>query len=285
MSITFADDHVVLSDAVIRVRAAGPAGAAPIVFLHGWPEDATAWDALIERAAGEYRCIAIDLPGIGGSRLRTPNGEKDYCARIMHELIGHLGLHEPTLVGHDAGGMIAFAYLRQFDDLRAAVIMDTVIPGVPPWEKVLANPYLWHFSFHSIPGLPERLVRSDIRAYFDYFYDAITARPEAITDTQRDAYVRSYSRPEALTQGFELYRALHHDARQNAADARPITTPMLYLRGEREGGVMADYETGFRGAGIQHLTTALIPGAGHFTAEEAPEETWNTIGDYLQRQA
>lgn len=272
---------VALRGAEVRVRTAGPSDAAPMLFLHGWPEDATAWDDLIALAAGDHHCVSIDLPGIGGSHLTAPNGDKAFLARIVHELIERLGLRGLTLVGHDVGGMIAFAYLRQFTDLRAAIVMDTVIPGIAPWEKVLANPYLWHFAFHSIPELPERLVRNDTRAYFDYFFDALCADPKAIPEAKREAYARSYGTPESLTQGFEFYRALHHDAQQNVADAKPIATPTLYIRGEREGGVMADYGAGFHKASVQNLTTALIPGVGHFTAEEAPEQTWNTIRDCL----
>lgn len=281
MSIMASEEIIALGEAEVHVRTVGPSDAAPILFLHGWPEDASAWDDIIDLAADDHVCVSIDLPGIGDSRLMSPSGNKMFLARIVHELIERLGLRGLTLVGHDVGGMIAFAYLRQFTDLRAAIIMDTVIPGIAPWDKVLANPYLWHFAFHSIPELPERLVRNDTKAYFDYFFDAISAHPEAIPQVKREAYARSYGTPGALTQGFEFYRAMSHDAEQNAADATPIATPTLYIRGEHEGGVMAEYEAGFRKAGIQNLTTALIPGAGHFTAEEAPEQTWHTMRDYL----
>ena len=44
-----------------------------------------------------------------------------------------------------------------------------VAPGVEPWTKVQANPYIWHFAFHSIPVLPETLVAGRERPYFDYF--------------------------------------------------------------------------------------------------------------------
>lgn len=282
MSITVDERTVALGEMSLRVRTAGPANSVPIVFLHGWPEDSHAWDPLIAIAASDHHCIAVDLPGIGGSSVPEPNGDKGYCAGVVHELIERLALRNPVLVGHDVGGMIAFAYLRRFRDLRAVVIMDTVIPGIAPWTQVLANPYLWHFAFHSIPDLPERLVRGNEGAYFDYFYDAISARPGAIPRSRREAYVRSYLRPGALDQGFEFYRAFAGDARQNAAEAAPIDVPTLYIRGEREGGVMADYDAGLRAAGLRALMTALIPDVGHFTAEEAPEATWLTIRGFVE---
>ena len=49
--------------------------------------------------------------------------------------------------------MTAFAWLRDAPgDVERVVLMDTAIPGVEPWSAVVANPYVWHFAFHSIPG-------------------------------------------------------------------------------------------------------------------------------------
>jgi pimeloyl-ACP methyl ester carboxylesterase len=88
-------------------------------------------------------------------------------------------------VGQDVGGMVTYSYLQQLPDFKQAVIMDVVIPGVDPWEQVLRNPYLWHFAFHSIPKLPERLVQRRQGEYFDYFYGAISADPTKTTAEAR----------------------------------------------------------------------------------------------------
>ena len=77
--------------------------------------------------------------------------------------------------------MIVYPYLRSFGDLARAVIMDVVIPGVPPWQEVVRNPYIWHLAFHSVPRLPELLVQGHQREYFDFFYDVLSADPAAIT--------------------------------------------------------------------------------------------------------
>ena len=80
-------------------------------------------------------------------------------AAVVHSLIETMGLKDLTLVGQDVGGMITYAYLRMFPNIRRSVIMDVVIPGITPWEQALTNPYLWHFAFHSIPRVPETLVQ------------------------------------------------------------------------------------------------------------------------------
>ena len=59
-----------------------------------------------------------------------------------------------------------------------------------------------------------------------------------------------------------------------------MTTPLLYLRGEKESGQIADYVDGLRAAGLTSLSHGLVPGAGHFTQEEAPDATWQLIAAF-----
>ena len=61
-----------------------------------------------------------------------------------------------------------------------------------------------------------------------------------------------------------------------------MTTRLLYLRGEKEGGQISDYLDGFRSVGLAHVDHALVPNAGHFTQEEAPEHTWRLIAEFTR---
>lgn len=278
MTDDFRHDQVRVGERSIHVVEAGDPDAAPVLFLHGWPESWPTWRQVMRRAAGSARAIAIDQPGIGGSTGAT-DGSTRQLAAVIHDLVTTMGLSGLTLVGHDLGGMMAYPYLRTFDDLDRAVIMDVVIPGVDPWEQVLRNPYIWHFSMHSIPDLPETLVTGRERAYFDFFYDVLSPDPTTITDEVRAAYVEAYRVDGALTAGFDWYRAFARDAEDNAALAAgpPTDTPLLYVRGEHEQGRIDDYLAGFRAAGLTDVTGAVIPGAGHFAQEDAPDAVWEAI--------
>jgi pimeloyl-ACP methyl ester carboxylesterase len=66
----------------------------------------------------------------------------------------------------------------------------------------------------------------------------------------------------------------------NKQASQEVVTPVLYLRGEKESGQIADYLNGFQAAGLTRLTHGLVPGAGHFTQEEAPAETWRLIASF-----
>lgn len=263
----------------------GPDDGPAVLFLHGWPQSHRAWQAVLPSAAASgYRAVALDLPAIGRSSGDATDGSTAALASVVHELVTTLGLTDLTLVGHDLGGMIGYSYLRRFTDLARAVVMDTVVPGVSPWEQVLANPYIWHFSFHAIPDLPERLVQGHQRAYFDYFFDALSPGRSGITPEGRDAYAAAYASGESLRAGFAWYRQLTTDARDNAATGGAACgTPLLYLRGEHERGDLSDYVDGFVGAGLTRVSSAVVGGAGHFAPEDNPAEVWTRIREFTER--
>src|ERR1700744_414309 len=142
MSTLFRHSHIPAGAGSLHVVEAGDPRSPPSLSLHGWPQSWRTWEEVMARAAPEARAIAIDLPGVGES-AGSGTGSKRQLAAQLRDLVAELGLQNLTLVGHDVGGMIAYAYLRQYADAAQLVIMDTVIPGVDPWPEVLANPYLW----------------------------------------------------------------------------------------------------------------------------------------------
>jgi pimeloyl-ACP methyl ester carboxylesterase len=271
--------QVQVGEVSLHVGEAGDPAAPATLLLHGWPQSAACWEPLMTLAAPQAHTVAIDLPGIGGSTGTAADGSKRHLAQVVHELIAVLRLHDVTLVGHDAGGMIAYAYLRAFDDVARVVILNTVVPGVDPWDDVLRNPYIWHFAFHAIPGLPEQLVQGHQAAYFDYFFDVLTPDPSKITAGSRAASVSAYATDAALSAGFGWYRALTSDAADNrqSVAAPAARTPLLYLRGQHEGGDLAAYVKGLQDAGVSDVQAAIVPGAGHFTPDEAPDALWRLI--------
>jgi pimeloyl-ACP methyl ester carboxylesterase len=278
----FRHRHVAVADSLLHVVEAGDPDGMPFLFLHGWPESWQSWRQVMTLAARQARPVAIDLPGVGESGGAATDGSKRQLAAVVHELISTMGLREVTLVGQDVGGMIAYSYLRAYQDLARAVIMDVVLPGVDPWEEVLRNPYLWHFAMHMIPALPERLVQGHQEEYFGYFYDVLSHDQRRISDEARAAYAKAYAADSALTAGFNWYRTLYQDAADNrqAAAGPTASTPLLYLRGQRESGNIDTYVGGLRAAGVPHVEQALVPDAGHFTQEEAPEQTWHAIARF-----
>jgi pimeloyl-ACP methyl ester carboxylesterase len=148
---------------------------------------------------------------------------------------------------------------------------------------VIRNPAVWHFGFHSVPDLPELLVHGQQGRYFDFFFDAISADPDAIDPGTRAVYTQGYSRLESLRTGFDWYRTFQKDA----ADNRHCTqsrdqTPVLYLRGAAEKGMdLERYVGGLRGSGLTSVRGQLIPNSGHFAPDEQPEAVVGLLRSFM----
>jgi len=269
----------------VHVVEGGSTDDPSILFLHGWPQDASAFERVMAALAAEAHVVAIDLPGVGGSPTDAPAGDKLTLARCVRSVARALSLQDLTLFGHDAGGQIVYAYLHAFpDELRAAVIANVAIPGVLPWPEIERDARIWHFNFHAVPELPEAVVAGRERRYFDYFFDRLAADPRGVPDEARARYARAYARPAALHAGFEWYRAFPQDKQDNlAVRGRRVATPVLYLRGDADPGATLDqYVAGLRDGGLSRVRGQKIAQSGHFVADEQPEALADALRTYLR---
>ena len=159
--------------------------------------------------------------------------------------------------------------------------MNTVIPGIEPWSKVLADPRIWHFGFHATRDLPELLVAGRERAYFDFFIDFLAGRRDAITERHRATFASAYERADALRAGFDWYRAMQADAERNS-QSQDIRIPMLYLRGDADGGSPDEYVGGLREKGAKQVNGAVLPGSGELAPLEAPDAFMREVTSFAK---
>src|ERR1700674_3158219 len=112
----------------------------PIVFSHGWPLSADAWDDQMSFLASQgFRCIAYDRRGHG--RASQPGGGNNYdtFAEDLSALIATLDLKAATLVGHSAGGGDIARYIGRYGTGRVAKAV--LVSAIPPLMlKTPANP-------------------------------------------------------------------------------------------------------------------------------------------------
>ena len=81
-----------------------------LVLLHGWPQTWYEWHSIMPALAQHYTVIALDLPGLGDSSVLASGSETQTVAEEVYHLVHALGFPEVNLVGHDIGGMVAYAY-------------------------------------------------------------------------------------------------------------------------------------------------------------------------------
>ena len=122
----------------LSCRASGERGRPVLMFLHGFPEAAFAWDALLEHFSrpenGGYRCVAPNLRGYEYSS--APADVRDYRAKhLLQDIAALIEAESPNaplaaLVAHDWGGALAWAFANQHPQrLNKLVIVNAPHPG------------------------------------------------------------------------------------------------------------------------------------------------------------
>ncbi|MFI6291280.1 alpha/beta fold hydrolase [Nonomuraea sp. NPDC050790] len=248
----------------------------PVVLLHGWPQTWFGWWPIMPELAKNHTVYAVDLPGLGDSTGSPTGYDKATLARYVHTLIAdRLGVRDARVVGHDLGAAVAFQYAAQFpSDVDRLGYLDLPLPG-PAVDARTYRSLSWHIAFHSQPKVPETVVGDDVRAYLALFYPQVsfggtafggTSNRSPFTDAEINEYARTYSRPDALSGGFELYRALDKDVRDTEA-AAPVRVPALVMAAQGQAKAV-------KATVAPRLTNIVravdVPKAGHWLVEENP---------------
>ena len=160
----------------------------PVVFSHGWPLNADAWESqMVFLASHGYRCIAHDRRGHGRSSQPWDGNDMDTYADDLSELIEKLELNRVALIGHSTGGGEVARYIGRHGTrhIAKAVLMGSVTPLM---LKTDANP----------GGLPLKAIddiRSGVAADRSQFFKDLTTpfyganRPGAkVSQGVRDAF-------------------------------------------------------------------------------------------------
>jgi non-heme chloroperoxidase len=103
----------------------------PVVFSHGWPLSADAWESqMVFLAANGYRCVAHDRRGHGRSSQPSDGNEMDTYADDLAALVETLDLKDAVLIGHSTGGGEVARYIGRHGTSRVAkaVLMGAVVP-------------------------------------------------------------------------------------------------------------------------------------------------------------
>jgi len=103
----------------------------PVVFSHGWPLNADAWELqMVFLAQHGYRCIAHDRRGHGRSSQPWNGNDMDTYADDLAELMNALHLKNAILIGHSTGGGEVARYIGRYGTSRVAkaVLMGSVTP-------------------------------------------------------------------------------------------------------------------------------------------------------------
>lgn len=248
----------------------------PVVLVHGWPQTWFGWWPIMPALAEHHTVYAIDLPGLGDSTGSPSGYDKATLAKYVHALIAdRLGVRDARVIGHDFGAAVAFQYAAQFPaDTARLGYFDLPLPG-PAIDARTYRSLSWHIAFHAQRRVPEAVVGDDVREYLALFYPQVsfggtafggTSERSPFTDAEVTEYARTYSRPEVLSGGFGLYRALDKDVGDTVA-AAPVRVPTLLMTAQGQLDAI-------RATAAPRMTDIVravdVPKAGHWLVEENP---------------
>jgi pimeloyl-ACP methyl ester carboxylesterase len=268
----FTSSTTTLADGSVLHAVVGGSGSA-VVLLHGFPEDWSAWRAVMPLLAAEHTVVAIDLPGLGGST--AAGGAVDVTAQATRvgELVEGLGLTPAYVVGHDIGGSIAYAMTRlRPDRVSGLMLVEAPLEGMPTWIAAQPGLGLWHIAFHQTPDLPEAMIPGHEAVYFRSFLDGAGGPPEPIADDDLARYVAAYDEPDELAALLGMYRAMPAASQFDTAHTEPLAVPITVVGGgDAFGALAAPMAADLRAWGATDVSSQVVDGAGHYVADDQPD--------------
>ncbi|MGW4843973.1 alpha/beta fold hydrolase [Nocardia brasiliensis] len=272
----------------VRMHYVKGGSGSPVVLIHGWPQTWFGWWPIMPALAENHTVYAVDLPGLGDSTGSPSGYDKATLAKYVHTLIAdRLGVRNAQVIGHDFGAAVAFQYASQFpSDTARLGYLDLPLPG-PAIDGPTYRSLSWHIAFHAQRRVPEAVVRDDVRDYLALFYPQVsfggtafggTSERSPFTDAEIDEFARTYRKPEVLSGGFELYRALDKDVRDTVA-ATPTNVPTLLLTAQ---GQLDPVRATVAPRMTNIVQAADVPHAGHWLVEENPEFVTAELQRFLQ---
>jgi len=261
----------------VRVGGHGPA----VVLVHGFGDTGDMWAPLAAELGRDHTVVVPDLRGMGLSSHPDSGYDKKTQAADIRAVLTQLGIDHAAVIGHDIGTMVAYAYAARYrDKTDKLVVMDAPVPGIPPWDEIVRDPKLWHFSFGGPDA--ERLVAGRERIYLDRFWNEFAGDPSKIDEATRVHYAQLYARSGAMHSAFAQFLSFPQDAQDNLASmTTKLTMPVLAIGGAKSFG--AKEAVVMRNAAV-NVTEVVIPDSGHWLMEEQPAATIAAIRAFLDAQ-
>jgi pimeloyl-ACP methyl ester carboxylesterase len=273
----FLERSTAVNGTTLHFRIGG--GGSPVVLLHGFGETGHMWDPVLPVLAPTHTVVVPDLRGAGGSDKPEGGYDKKTMAQDIHALTRSLGMDKVTIVGHDIGLMVAYAYAAQYpDDTARVVLMDAFLPGIGNWKDMWLMRDLWHFHFYG--EVPQALVAGRERTYLEHFWNDFAAdRHHSVPEADRQRYAADYARPGAMRAGMEYFRNFERDAADFTRMAQTrLTMPVRVIAGEKSGGSFLIDQVRLV---AQDVDGTVIEGSGHWLMEEAPEKVIPVLQQYV----
>lgn len=294
-------------------------GEGPLVLmLHGFPESWYSWRHQFEPLANAgYHAVAPDMRGYGKSD--KPNEISAYNqVEVVNDIVGlipALGYESAVVIGHDWGAPTAWSCALLHPDVVSAVGALSVPfsprgdePPLDRMREIFKDRFFYQLYFQE-EGVAEAEWEADIKVNLRKFYhmlsgaadgsffrdkgpedDLLSDYPdpgslgEWCSESELDFYTREFER-SGFRGPLNYYRAQNVTWGLTEGIPREISQPAMFVAGDRDGVIlMAAEALKAMPARVPNLLiNELVPGAGHWTQQEAPDEVNTSILSFLEQ--
>ena len=262
----------------------------PVLMLHGYPQSGEAWRFVAPDIAKSHRVVIPDLRGMGLSEATKTGYDLSNIAEDLHQLVLSLNLSRIKVVGHDWGAAAGAVYaLRYRNEVTHLAFLESALTGAG-FET------LWNFSkrngvFTFIPFVlmgegdsevdtTAALLEGRESIFLHHLWATFTADTTAAPFESWSAYVDAMARPGIVVSSSSYYRAAYVSADQvRALIGEKLAIPVLAIAGKE--GIGANHEALVRAFSSNLASNIIVPGAGHFLAEERPAEVVSALAKFL----
>ena len=255
----------------------------PVILWHGFLSTSYAWrDVAPALAEAGMAVLVPDMRGYGDSD--KPAGDEGYDARALAEEMralvtatGFGGERPIILAAHDMGALPALIWAAACPEeiggllyIEAPVMLGEVLRPVFAYTpEAMARGSMWWWLLPLAPGVPERLVVGNERAFLTWFYEGATAHSEVFDDATVDEYLRTFSGREGVLGAMGIYRAAFATIDQTEPlTAAKVSVPVVAIGGVKGLGDKVGQAVRLVASDVTFETLA---DSGHFVPEEAPD--------------
>lgn len=270
----FLDRDVVVDGVRIACRDRGAGD--PVVFVHGTPSHAYIWRNVLPAVEAQgYRVIAYDLLGYGHSE-RPVDRDTSVAGQavLLERLLEHLEVERFTLVAHDIGGAVAQIFaIKHAERVTALVLLDTVSYDSWPsetWREIIRH----HLAAYA--AMPADEFETMLRRQLEM----TVADPANMAPETLEAYLAPHRSALGRASFFE-HQVRHYDSTYTERivdQLAQLTMPVRILWGAQDRWQPTTYAKRLAGD-IPNAKLVVIPDAGHFVIEDAPERVTEEILD------
>ena len=243
-----------------------------MVLVHGTPSRSYLWRNVAPALADRFTVYMFDLLGYGDSEPKTQDVSIAAQSRLLTELIGRWELEAPTIAGHDIGGAIVLrSHLLDGVPYGRIALIDAVV--FRPWITPTTRHVQAHLdAYRTMPThIYERIVAAHIG----------TAVHRPMDEETFAAYFdrwRGEGGQAAYLQKVAQFDEGHTDEFEPLLGS--MRTPVRIIWGERDAWLDPAFARRLQEL-LPNSGLTLIPEAGHFVMEDAPEEVARELSDFF----